>query len=121
MDQDSLARAAAKAAGRVTFDHGVGWVLLALGVLFAAANWSTLLQQVRRTSREQQAASFVPFVGGIVGVIGLGMLDVPWSWRWVPALADFGTGPYLLAMVIAIVFSRGDAPPPSGDAPGEKP
>ena len=117
MDQDSLARAAAKAAARVTFDHGVGWVLLTFGALAAAANWSTLLRQVRRTSREQQAPSFVPFVGGIAGVLGLGMLGVPWSWRWVPVLADFGTGPYLLAMAFALAFSRGDAPPPPGDAP----
>ena len=111
--QDSLARAAAKATARVTFNHGIGWVLLAVGVLIIAGNWQLLARQLRRRSTEEQAPSFVPVVGALLGVAGLGMLDVPWSWRWVPVLADFGCGPYLLMMAWAMVFSRDPSPPPS--------
>ncbi len=110
--RDTLERAAAKAAFRVTFYHGVGWVLLGVGALCAAANWIALFTQLRRKTADEQAPSFVPFVGGIAGVIGLGMLEVPWSWRWVAALADFGTGPYLLAMLWASVFQREHEAPP---------
>ena len=111
--QDSLARAVAKAAARSTFNHGIGWVLLAVSVVITVANWQVLAQQLRRRSREEQAPSFVPIVGGLVGVAGLGMLEVPWTWRWVPVLADVGCGPYLLLMAWALLFNRESSPPPS--------
>ena len=115
--QDSLTRAAAKAAARVTFHHGVGYVLVALSALFAVANARVLARQLRRTSPDEQAPSFVPFVGGILGVIGLGQLDVPWTWRWLPLLLDFGSGPLLLAGAWASVFQRDPGTPPPSDTP----
>jgi hypothetical protein len=115
--QDSLSRAAAKAAARVTFYHGLGIVLVALGALFAVANARVLARQLRRTSPGEQAPSFVPFAGGILGVVGLGLLEVPWNWRWLPLLLDFGAGPLLIAGAWASVFQRESAPPPPSDTP----
>ena len=108
--QDSLARASAKAAARVAFYHGLGYVLLALGAVFAVANARVLARQLRRRSPDEQAPSFVPLAGGILGVTGLGQLEVPWTWRWLPLLLDFGSGPLLLAGAWASVFQREKAP-----------
>lgn len=118
--QDSVVRATERHAARVRFDHGIGWVLLALAALFVVANWQVLLAQLR-AKPDDARPSFVPFVGGALGVIALGMLEVTWRWRWIPVVVDFGSGGYLLAMGIALavstlappVTSSNDRPPPA--------
>lgn len=121
--KDVIERAAEKAAARVRIDHGIGWVLLALATLFVVANWQVLFAQLR-AKPDDARPSFVPFVGGALGVIALGMLDVTWRWRWIPVAVDFGSGGYLLAMVIALAASalapreassKERTPPPPSD------
>ena len=98
------------------FTHGIAWVLLAIAALTAAANWQILWLQFRAKG-DASRPSFVPFVGGALGVIALAMLDVAWRWRWVPLLADFGAGPYILFMMVAVLASLRPSPPPPPEEP----
>ena len=44
--------------------------------------------------RGRKTASYIPLVGGICGILGLGSIG-PWArhWVWLPLVLDFGTIP----------------------------
>ena len=51
--------------------------------------------------KQKSFVSFVPFVGGLVGTIGVLLLPVPGArfFWWIPLVADLGSGPLLLAVI----------------------
>jgi hypothetical protein len=52
--------------------------------------------------------SYVPLIGGVVGMVGMLFLPVPGMRRfwWVPLVVDLGCGPMLLAAVIDQIKKR---------------
>jgi hypothetical protein len=94
-------------------------VLLCLSLYVAGGNlWITIGSILKK---QKTFVSFVPFVGGLVGVVGMLLLPVAGvrSFWWIPLLADLGCGPLLFAVIadkLKKQFSRGN----SSDGPTSK-
>lgn len=92
----------------------IAWVLPAIGfavfAVIACANASILFKVNRKTTasaEEGQGSSFIPFVGGVIGAIAVGLapLDPVRAFFWVPLLLDVGCIPALV-LALPAVFSR---------------
>ena len=80
------------------------WILsvpaLAVSISMIAANlWITFGGLFKKREKFQ---SLIPFVGGIVGAMGLFILPISHasSFWWVPLVIDLGCGPMLVAILI---------------------
>jgi hypothetical protein len=56
----------------------------------------------------RKSFSVVPFIGGILGAIGLAMAPEPSLSRfwWIPLLVDYGSAPSLLVWIAVLVRKR---------------
>jgi len=74
-------------------------VLLLFGLYMAVMNWAVF---VNNHLFRRKWTSAVPFVGGVVGVLGILLLPVTGSWRfvWIPLIADWGSVPVIVASLI---------------------
>jgi len=90
----------------------VKWIISLAAILFslliALSNWRILFIQIKRKSPDESAPSFIPFIGGVTGAIGVFVcpLKVVSSFFWVPAVMDFGSIPYLLVMGYVTVIRK---------------
>lgn len=73
---------------------------LVLAVLLATANWLSLLASFRR--RGTHRASLVPFVGAVLGGIGLSLSPSLPPWVWGLLLLDPGTLSGLLSLPVLL-------------------
>ncbi|HVM63179.1 MAG TPA: hypothetical protein VMV72_20130 [Verrucomicrobiae bacterium] len=79
-------------------------------VLLLASLWLCVLNAVvfwKRYVRKVEAPSWIPLVGGVLGVFGLGAIPVELAHRlcWLPLVLDCGSLPGLFYTIIfSIVF-----------------
>jgi len=85
-----------------------GWLLpgamiLLFGLIALGHSFCLLRYFLRR-----KPFSVVPFIGGILGAIGLAMAPEPSLNRfwWIPLLVDYGSIPSLLVWIGALVWKR---------------
>ena len=66
--------------------------LLLLAVWLSALNWGVFW---KRHVRGVATSSWIPFLGGSIGVVGLLSMPIPSAatWWWVPLLLDWGCVP----------------------------
>ncbi len=59
---------------------------------------------------KKRSPSWIPIVGGVIGAIGVAVLPVENSWRflWIPFLLDWGSLPGIVHAVVWILFFRSD-------------
>ena len=72
----------------------VGSILIVIFVLIAAGNASIWFT---REVLKKRAASWVPLVGGIIGILGIYTIPLPEARRWwyMPLILDYGCLPGL--------------------------
>jgi len=80
----------------------IGSVLLLLSSWLCALNagvfWKLFV-------RKEEAPSWIPLVGGVLGVFGLGVIPIELAHRlcWLPLLLDYGSLPGILHTIYAFV------------------
>jgi hypothetical protein len=69
--------------------------LLILSVLTIVGNVTTVIQRVSAERHGKSGPSWIPFVGGIAGALGLLMLPIKGvsGYWWIPLLVDWGCVP----------------------------
>lgn len=72
-----------------------GYLFLLLGVLAIGSNWYHLIV----AKLQKQSTSFTPFLGGVVGVLGILSTSVPNIYLLVPLVVDF-TVPYTFLVLL---------------------
>ena len=67
---------------------GLAILLLTLSIYFIIINWIIFVLQLMK----KKTASWIPFLGGFLGVLGLMMLPVEGALElwWVPLVIDYG-------------------------------
>jgi hypothetical protein len=77
-----------------------GAMLLVFGLIALGHGFCLVRYLLRRKS-----FSVVPFIGGILGAIGLAMAPEPSLSRfwWIPLLVDYGSAPSLIVWIGALV------------------
>jgi hypothetical protein len=78
-----------------TIFYVIGISLIAISLLMACGNWLIFW---RRNIKKSTGASWVPLIGGGIGIIGIFVLPGnQFSWLWfVPLIVDFGCLPGFL-------------------------
>ena len=83
--------------------------LLLISLLGIDANWSLVYQKIADGRRgKANTSSFIPLFGGLFGLAGLALAPVelnPW-WFLAPFIIDFGSVPYAVMVVVALLRQR---------------
>ncbi len=81
----------------------IGVVLLLLSIWVSTLNagvfWKLFVRKV-------DAPSWIPLVGGVLGVFGLGILPMEFAHKlcWLPLVLDYGSLPGILHTIVAFVI-----------------
>jgi hypothetical protein len=82
----------------------VGGAALAIGAFASLGNLITLINVIVTKG----STSFIPFLGGTIGFLGLLVIPFPgrFPWLWVPLVVDFGCIPMWSLVGIAALTGR---------------